>query len=645
MTEAERRLERLLSYIGSTSLLRRALARLPHGSSVVLNMPGESEPLSVQVTSAVRLLTSKGLVNEDLAAMLNEELPGRVDEIAEVMRGWTMPSSSAPVLSAPMSPLASPSAGPQRSLQQPQLLRHARPLTLFGLCLAIAGLVVVITLGTDRPATQPVATVAAVIIKGAVAGDSAGFYASNLGDGRVAIGAPNPTVHSGTRAQPGAVYLLSPPREGEVDLGSRESYNAKLTEGVAGDELGWRVLPTGDVNDDAVTDLFVVGAAKTDTQDGVVYLISGRLQGEVSITPSSPWALATIHADRPGDILGGDILVGQSHNGAVTLISAPDAEGHPDYPNSGLVYVVPMRAIYPGALLDPSQPREANVGSLASAVWSIEDSRAHAGWSLSAGDVNGDGQDDYLVSVQNGCKATRGSGVYLVLGGQAALTGNHRLADIGIGYFAGPCEAQWGMKSEIIGDINGDGANDIAIAGRFMNEGTGRVAIVEYERTPFKTPTPVSEPNRIIEFASLNFYGEQKGDQYGISMAWLNDMNGDKEGDFMVGALHHDSTGRPGVSLGQHALSGCGQESWSERVQGADQGQVYLYLGPLKEGSVEPDAKWYGVEGSGHVGDRLHNLGDLNNDGLTDFFIGAPGEYGKRGAGYLFYGDASLGSP
>jgi len=106
------------------------------------------------------------------------------------------------------------------------------------------------------------------------------------------------------------------------------------------------------------------------------------------------------------------------------------------------------------------------------------------------------------------------------------------------------------------------------------------------------------------------------GDRFGASATELEDINSDGRWEFLVGA--------PG-----------------DQTAGLDAGAVFLWFGGDVL-TVAPDRTWAGTspEQFGHV---VARIGDVNNDGVADWAVGAPGSNAagsQTGRVYVFYGSA-----
>ncbi len=161
-----------------------------------------------------------------------------------------------------------------------------------------------------------------------------------------------------------------------------------------------------------------------------------------------------------------------------------------------------------------------------------------------------------------------------------------------------------------LGDINGDGYEDVAMTAPYAGENNEGAVYLLYGRE--------------ARIDTLNFHdlptlsGESSGDQLGQQIGALGDINADGYDDFAVVSNYHDSN----VS---------------------NPGTIYIIYGQatkLSDQTVRNRPRFYGEERSDGAGAAVESAGDLNSDGYDDFAIGAVWRDGRAGGVYLIYGQA-----
>ncbi len=223
-----------------------------------------------------------------------------------------------------------------------------------------------------------------------------------------------------------------------------------------------------------------------------------------------------------------------------------------------------------------------------------------------AGDVNGDGFDDFLIGTfHNAVMGSDAGAVYLFFG-HAYLRWEF---DDSVAHadarFLGhtPYDAA-GYSVACDGDLNGDGFDDMIIGAPAGNDKvpymSGRIYIVFG-----KKQADWGFYFRLFESCDAIYEGEGNQDLAGLSVAYVGDVNGDGYDDFLVGAPFND---------GKYE----------------DMGKVYLILGRTQpwfknDYLAHADADFiYELEGA-EVGYSVAGVGDVNDDGVPDFAIGATG--------------------
>jgi FG-GAP repeat/FlgD Ig-like domain/FG-GAP-like repeat len=435
--------------------------------------------------------------------------------------------------------------------------------------------------------------------------------------------------------------------------GLQSSWSWRGGEGVPDTDFGYCVAAAGDVNGDGYDDV-VVGAPYMHSGGtyGRVYVYHGSAAGVINSPqwhvggPDSFSYFATTVAGA-GDVNGdgfSDILVGAMiYSGDVSL--------------EGRAY------LYQGS----------DTGLSTTPDWTDEGGQNNSDYGYcvaTAGDVNGDGYSDVLVTAKEYTNGQEDEGrVYLYLGNFSGLSPDPTWQTEG-----DEINAWYGNSAATAGDVNGDGFSDIIVG--IPNYGPypeyGRAVVFHGQSS-----APRIEPGWVVE-----------GDQFwafaGQSVAGVGDVNGDGYDDVMVGVPFYDhgqaNEGAAFLYLGTHAGISWLPAWWAEgnqvqadfgiSVAGAgdvdgnglpdiligapyyddefeDSGAAFLWLSVIGGGPTgTPDnASW---SFSGHqldaiLGFSVAGAGDVNGDGYGDIIVGAP-DYDRgttdEGAAFVFHGSA-----
>ena len=147
--------------------------------------------------------------------------------------------------------------------------------------------------------------------------------------------------------------------------------------------------------------------------------------------------------------------------------------------------------------------------------------------------INGDALSDIIVGADNGNNA------YAFLGSAAGFSSTPDVT------FEGSAGTLFGFNEAVVGDIDGDGLPDVAIAA--ILDGDGKVYIFKGRSN---WPATVSQPDYVISVdktADPNY----AGDLFGFSIAKLGDFNGDGAPDFAIGGIGYNGyVGSVSIVLG-----------------------------------------------------------------------------------------------
>lgn len=252
-----------------------------------------------------------------------------------------------------------------------------------------------------------------------------------------------------------------------------------------------------------------------------------------------------------------------------------------------------------------------------------ETKSSYAGYSISgAGDVNGDGFDDFLIGAyENSESGYRAGKSYLIFGNKSRYAHHIKLSDAGASFKGEKAGDNSGYSVSGAGDVNGDGYDDFLIGAPYKDysgdNDVGKVYLFYGMKHGWKKDVSLSTAN-------ATFVGHLDDDRAGRSVSGAGDVNGDGYDDILIGAPDND-------------------------INGDRSGQVYVIFGKSSKMTHSnfrlnsADASYEGELSGDIAGFAISDAGDVNNDGYDDFVIGAP--HAERytsdrvkGKVYLIYG-------
>ncbi|MDH4163941.1 MAG: FG-GAP-like repeat-containing protein [Nitrospirota bacterium] len=321
----------------------------------------------------------------------------------------------------------------------------------------------------------------------------------------------------------GAPYAASPSATGAalVYTGTTSSgygtTNSALLQG-GDDNFGWAFVNMGDVDGDGIAD-FAISAIHGSGDDpadtslsGTVTIYKGGGNGRI---------IKKIGGDGPMDKFGYALAAGDVNGDGKPdlVVSAPFNTNDPNFYQKGAVY---------GYFAPDFASRIALYSST---------SNSTLGLGVAAGDVNGDGVADLLMS---------SSGKVLVYFGGANFAPAIDSPDIALTSSA----SGFGKAIAVIGDLDGDGKREIAIGApnAMINtyRDTGSVYIVKGSAAGAVSLNAPSA-SLVVRIDGAGLFS-----RFGASVTALGDVDNDGKPDFAVGAPMTDVT----TSSGQNILSG-----------------------------------------------------------------------------------------
>ena len=219
------------------------------------------------------------------------------------------------------------------------------------------------------------------------------------------------------------------------------------------------------------------------------------------------------------------------------------------------------------------------------------------------GDLNGDGVSDIAAGANSYIVGIDGIGTIHIMFMNSDGTVS-RTMEINGTTTNGPALANtdiFGSSIANIGDLNGDGTSDIAVGARLDDTGGSNRGIIY-----IMFMNSDGTVSRTIEINGTTTNGPTlaNADAFGSSIANIGDLNGDGTSDIAVGANYDDAGGNARGAIHIMLLNSDGTVSRTIEINGTTTN------GPT-------------LANFDYFGSSIANIGDLNNDGISDIAVGA----------------------
>jgi FG-GAP repeat len=251
-----------------------------------------------------------------------------------------------------------------------------------------------------------------------------------------------------------------------------------------------------------------------------------------------------------------------------------------------------------------------------------------------AGDINNDGMNDIIIgaSYASPYGRSKAGSSYIVYGRIGGYDSPFDLASLnsiqGFRIDGAAAEDLFGSSVSSAGDINNDGIDDIIIGASYADPyGRSRAgsSYVIYGRIGgYGSPLDLANLNSTQGF---RIDGATAEDYTGNSVSAAGDINNDGINDIIVGA----SRATPLYFPYSRVYAGSSYVIY---------GKTGGYPTPIDLANLN-NIQWFRINGAmagDASGSSVSSAGDINNDGIDDLIIGAPGSCSGAGSSYVIYG-------
>ncbi len=444
------------------------------------------------------------------------------------------------------------------------------------------------------------------------------------------------------------------------------------------DEAGWSVSSAGDVDGDGQDDL-LIGAYREDSggsNAGATYLVDADALAAADAadgTIDGVIDLSNVAAQAGSYKFIGE-LAGDQSGWSVSSAGDVDGDGQDDLligaywedsggSFAGATYLVDADALAAADAADGTSDGVIDLSNVAAQAGSYkfvgEEANDGSGVSVSsAGDVDGDGQDDLLIGAQLEDSGGSNAGATYLLdaddlaaadAADGTIDGVIDLANVAAQagcykFIGGLALDQSGYSVSSAGDVDGDGQDDLLIGATEEDSGGSNAGatyllnaddLAAADAADGTSDGVIDLSNVAAQAGSYKFIGEEANDQAGWSVSSAGDVDGDGQDDLLIGAPQEDSGG---TFAGATYLIDADDLVAADAADGTSDGVIDLSNVAAQAGSY----KFIGELGGDESGWSVSSAGDVDGDGQDDLLIGAPQEDSGgtfAGAAYLIVAD------
>lgn len=456
------------------------------------------------------------------------------------------------------------------------------------------------------------------------------------------IGAP---YYDDLSSAPGVAFILYG-QKGGIGLNLNPADSLNITQGIKiigpyYSEFGVSVSSAGDFNGDGIDDV-IIGAEWYQRSFGGAYIIFGKqggYQSDIDLNEGlDPSVGVQINGTASNQLMGHMVKSAGDVNGD-NLTDVIISNWYTDT-------TLPIAYVVFGSA-DSHKEGPIDLDTLAEAsrgfqIYSGNPSFEAVNVIDSAGDINNDGVDDILITfVYAEILGRDQCGVaYLIYGRK---DGN--LPDVDLNVTMSPNQGfriigegqldQFGLSASNVGDINGDGIDDLAFGARMANPiityVAGAVYVIYGRNGNFAGDIDLTQFNYTQGFL-IN--GALKTGYLGKSVSFAGDVNQDGINDIAMIASPNYQDGRPGGKYSGGTLYVIYGEKGTFRMN------IRLALGlkPSDGYAISAPAE------AGGFGCSLSSA-DLNDDNIPDVIVGAtntnPMSFSFNGSAYVIYSQSN----